>query len=82
MEETTAEKSDFETACRHVRGLAAALAKEDLLYFYARYKQAAEGPCQAARPAFYQLTERSKWQAWADLGQMDPQLAVQQYIDR
>lgn len=74
----------FEAACRHVRGLAAAggQAKEDLLYFYARYKQAQEGPCKTAKPAFYQLTERSKWQAWADLGTMDRELAVQQYLDR
>jgi acyl-CoA-binding protein len=73
---------DFEAACRHVRGLAGQLPKEDLLYFYARYKQVLEGPCQVAKPAFYQLTERSKWQAWSDLGSMDRELAMEQYLDR
>jgi acyl-CoA-binding protein len=74
--------SEFETACLHVRGLAARLAKEDLLYFYGRFKQAQEGPCQAAKPAFYQFTEKSKWQAWFDLGDLDREVAKQQYLER
>ncbi len=80
--EATPPEEEFKAACRHVRGLAAKLGKDDLLYFYARYKQAEEGACGTAKPAFYQLTERSKWQAWTDLGQLDRGLAIQQYIDR
>ena len=58
------------------------MTKEDLLYFYARYKQAQEGPCNTVKPAFYQLTERSKWQAWSDLADMDRELAMEQYLQR
>ena len=75
-------KGDFDAACLHVRGLAGRLSKGDLLYFYARFKQAQEGPCHVSKPAFYQLAEKSKWQAWTELGNMDRELAVEQYLDR
>ena len=59
---------DFELATKYVRGLAGTASQEDLLYFYARYKQATVGKCDVAKPSFYQLKEKSKWNAWNDLG--------------
>jgi len=76
------EESEFSSACQHVRGLAGSLGNADLLYFYARYKQATEGPCNVPKPSFYQLTEKSKWQAWTDLGDLDSDTAKFEYIER
>ena len=42
--------------------------QEDLLFFYGRYKQATVGPCDAPKPSFYQMKEKSKWNAWNELG--------------
>lgn len=78
-EETVVE---FEEACRFVRGIAGKVGKDDLLYFYARFKQANEGTCTAPKPSFYQLTEKSKWQAWLDLGDLSGEEAREQYIER
>jgi len=72
----------FEKATAYVRGIAGTAGSEDLLYFYARYKQATVGPCDTAKPSFYQLTAKSKWQAWKDLGDMCKEDAIMQYIDR
>ena len=59
---------DFELATKYVRGLAGSASQEDLLFFYARYKQATVGVCNVEKPSFYQLKEKSKWNAWTDLG--------------
>jgi len=58
------------------------MSNPDLLYFYSRYKQATEGPCNVPKPSFYQLTEKSKWQAWTDLGELDKETAKSDYIER
>jgi len=74
---------EFEEATKYVRGnLAATGSSEDLLYFYARYKQAKEGVCNVAKPSFYQLSEKSKWSAWTDLGTMGQSEAMSQYVDK
>jgi acyl-CoA-binding protein len=74
---------EFEEATKMVRGnLAATAASEDLLYLYARFKQAKEGPCQAPKPSFYQLTEKSKWSAWSELGALGRAEAMGQYVER
>ena len=72
----------FEKATKYVRGIAGTAGSEDLLYFYSRYKQATVGPCDAPKPSFYQLTAKSKWQAWKDCGDMAKEDAIMQYIDR
>ena len=59
---------DFEQATKYVRGLAGSAQQEDLLYFYARFKQVTVGQCNVPKPSFYQLKEKSKWNAWNDLG--------------
>lgn len=73
---------DFEEAAKFVRGLATKANKEDLLYFYARYKQANEGPCHVSKPSFYQLSEKAKWSAWSELGDMESQEAMREYIEK
>ncbi|XP_027203256.2 acyl-CoA-binding domain-containing protein 5-like [Dermatophagoides pteronyssinus] len=51
------------------------------LRFYAFFKQATEGPNQTKRPAFYDIINRYKWDAWTKCGQMSRQEAMQLYVD-
>ena len=47
-----------------------------------RFKQAKEGECTVAKPSFYQLTEKSKWNAWKELTGMGRAEAMTQYIEK
>merc|ERR1719342_726014 len=73
---------DFESATKYVRGMAGSANQEDLLFFYARYKQATVGPCDAPKPSFYQMKEKSKWNAWNELGNKSRVEAQLEYIQR
>lgn len=73
---------DFDAATKFVRGLAGTAKQEDLLYFYARYKQVTVGKCDTQKPSFYQLAEKAKWFAWSELGEMGRVEAQLQYIQR
>jgi acyl-CoA-binding protein len=37
------------------------LSTDELLFFYSRYKQATEGPCNIPKPSVFQPVARSKW---------------------
>jgi len=73
---------DFDLATKFVRGLAGTAKQEDLLYFYARYKQVTVGKCNTTKPSFYQLSDKAKWNAWTELGEMGRVEAQLQYIQR
>ena len=89
---------EFEEATKYVRAKVAATgSQEDLLYLYARcaaffnqvfqnrdcrFKQAKEGECTVAKPSFYQLTEKSKWNAWKELAGMGRAEAMNQYVEK
>ena len=73
---------DFELATKYVRGLAASASQEDLLFFYGRYKQVTEGPCNVPKPSFYQLKEKSKWAAWQEVGERSRTDCQLEYIQR
>ena len=47
-----------------------------------RFKQAKEGECTVAKPSFYQLTEKSKWNAWKELAGMGRAEAMNQYVEK
>jgi len=51
------------------------------LKFYAFYKQATEGINETRKPAFYDVVNRYKWDAWARLGQMSREAAMRAYVD-
>jgi len=73
---------EFDHACTYIRANPSKFGNTDLLYLYGRYKVVTEGRCTTDKPAFYQLKEKSKWQAWSDLGDMDPEIAEEQYVER
>ena len=52
-----------------------------MLKFYGLYKQATEGECKEAKPAFYELVKVYKWRAWSDLGTMTKKDAMNTYVE-
>ncbi|EPB74441.1 acyl CoA binding protein [Ancylostoma ceylanicum] len=52
------------------------------LAFYSLYKQATVGPCNTLQPPFWDVVARYKWDAWNNLGSMDPSQAKATYINK
>ncbi|XP_069808826.1 acyl-CoA-binding domain-containing protein 4 [Dendropsophus ebraccatus] len=53
---------------------------EEMLRFYSYYKQATVGPCNIARPGFWDPIGKYKWDAWSKLGAMTQEDAMCAYI--
>lgn len=70
----------FEQAASHLPNLVQAASKEQLLYLYARYKQAKVGKCNTSKPGFFDFEGKQKWEAWKGLGDMNPKQSMQEYI--
>ncbi|XP_013780803.1 acyl-CoA-binding domain-containing protein 5A-like [Limulus polyphemus] len=79
---TTEEK--FRAAVKVVRGLPKTgpfQPSNDLkLKFYSYFKQATEGPCTQPRPAFWDVINKAKWDAWNALGEMPREEAMENYV--
>ncbi len=75
-------EEDFEKATLVVRGIAGKLDSADLLFFYARFKQAKEGPNKTPKPRFFDFQGKQKWQAWTEMGETSSNDAMKQYIDK
>jgi len=73
-------EATFEKSTLHLRVLGAQLDPSKLLYFYARYKQAKEGPCNQPKPGFFDFQGKQKWTAWSSLGDMSPREAMAEYV--
>lgn len=71
---------EFESAADRVRDLVQTAARDQLLYLYARYKQAKVGKCNTQKPGFFDFEGQRKWQAWKQLGDMEADQAMQEYI--
>ncbi|XP_035794952.1 acyl-CoA-binding domain-containing protein 4-like [Anopheles albimanus] len=52
-----------------------------LLRFYSYFKQATKGKCCERKPAFWDVVNRAKWEAWNRLGDMPKETAMQKYVD-
>lgn len=52
-----------------------------MLRFYAYYKQATEGPNTMAKPNFWEVVKKAKWEAWAKLGNMSREQAMINYVE-
>eukprot|EP01104_Vermistella_antarctica_P018121 TRINITY_DN6613_c0_g1_i1.p1 TRINITY_DN6613_c0_g1~~TRINITY_DN6613_c0_g1_i1.p1 ORF type:complete len:264 (+),score=47.17 TRINITY_DN6613_c0_g1_i1:134-925(+) len=50
------------------------------LRFYSLFKQATVGVCDTPKPGLFSWTERTKWDAWNDLGDLSSHDAKVQYI--
>jgi len=52
----------FEAATNYVRLKVQQISKDNLLFFYARFKHATEGSCNTARPGgLFNFEAKSKW---------------------
>ncbi|CAK8569461.1 unnamed protein product [Lathyrus sativus] len=47
---------------------------------YGLERVAIEGPCREPQPMPLKLSARAKWNAWQNLGNMSPEVAMEQYI--
>ncbi|KAK1329267.1 hypothetical protein QTO34_011448 [Cnephaeus nilssonii] len=70
----------FEKAAAHLQSLVHVASREQLLYLYARYKQAKVGNCNTPKPGFFDFEGKQKWEAWKALGDSSPSQAMQEYI--
>lgn len=71
---------EFESAADRVRDLVQSASRDQLLYLYARYKQVKVGKCNTSKPGFFDFEGQRKWQAWKQLGDMEAEQAMQEYI--
>lgn len=53
---------------------------ELMLRFYSYFKQATEGTCDKSKPAFWDIINRTKWEAWNRLGNMTKEEAMEAYV--
>lgn len=51
------------------------------LKFYGLYKQATDGKNNVAKPGFWDVVGRAKWEAWNKHGDMSKEDAMNQYVD-
>ena len=77
---TTTTVSTFERACRHAKTLRN-LSSDQQLELYALYKQSQHGPCDIAKPAFWDFTGKAKWQSWKALGDVSASEAEERYVE-
>ncbi|XP_053975560.1 acyl-CoA-binding domain-containing protein 6-like [Hylaeus volcanicus] len=70
----------FNKAASYLQTLASELNTNELLRFYALYKQATVGPCNIPKPTWYQVQARQKWEAWKNLNDMSHDDAMNNYI--
>ncbi|GLT65192.1 hypothetical protein SLA2020_376360 [Shorea laevis] len=47
---------------------------------YGLHKVATEGPCREPQPMALKMSARAKWNAWQGLGNMSPDVAMEQYV--
>lgn len=73
-------KGTFLNAAKYLESVTLKLDSNQLLEFYSYYKQAIQGKCNTARPSWYNMTARQKWDAWNGLGDLCQEEAMKKYI--
>ncbi|XP_024993012.1 acyl-CoA-binding domain-containing protein 3-like isoform X2 [Cynara cardunculus var. scolymus] len=56
------------------------LASDIQMQLYGLHKVATEGPCYEPQPMALKVFARAKWNAWQKLGNMNPDVAMEQYV--
>ncbi|RWR79232.1 acyl-CoA-binding domain-containing protein 3-like protein [Cinnamomum micranthum f. kanehirae] len=57
------------------------IGSEVQMQLYGLHKVATEGPCHRPQPSVLKVSARAKWHAWQQLGNMNPEVAMEQYIN-
>jgi acyl-CoA-binding protein len=74
----------FNLAANYIQSHHHEFSKENLLKFYAFYKQSTSGELDKSknsRPSFFKIQERAKYDAWAELSSMTQAESMQNYIE-
>ncbi|HWS41003.1 MAG TPA: acyl-CoA-binding protein [Arenimonas sp.] len=71
----------FEQASQDVKKLTDRPDNDTMLRLYALYKQGSEGDVSGPEPGFFDFVASAKYQAWAKLEGMKPEMAKKKYID-
>lgn len=74
-------EAQFNKAAAYLQTLANTLPQDKLLHFYARYKQATEGPCNISKPGFFDFKGKQKWEAWKSMGDLSKENAMKEYVN-
>lgn len=77
-------EEDFNLAANYIQSHYQHFSKDNLLKFYAFYKQVTAGcldPIKNPKPSFFRVSERAKWEAWNSLQDMNEDEAREKYID-
>ncbi|XP_030532080.1 acyl-CoA-binding domain-containing protein 3-like [Rhodamnia argentea] len=61
-------------------GLISAIHGEQAMKLYGLHKVALEGPCREHQPMAFRVSARAKWNAWQQLGNISPEVAMEEYI--
>ncbi|CDR97863.1 acyl CoA binding protein, putative [Babesia bigemina] len=71
----------FEAAVKFIsNGTGFTATDEDKLSFYKYFKQATIGDCNIAKPGFFQLQQKYKWEAWDSVRGMAQEAAKAAYV--
>ncbi|XP_031846542.1 acyl-CoA-binding domain-containing protein 6 [Nomia melanderi] len=71
----------FNKAANYLQNIVSELDTNEILKFYALYKQATTGSCNISKPNWYQVKARQKWEAWKNLNDMTCNDAMINYIE-
>ncbi len=72
--------SEFEQAQKDIKTLTQRPSNDDMLVLYAHFKQGTEGDVQGSRPGMFDLVNRMKYDAWANLKGMSSAAAQAAYV--
>lgn len=81
MAETANNSPEFQEAAKVVRDLTERPTNEELLDLYGYFKQATVGDCNTARPGFFDMKGRAKWDNWDSRKGMSKAEAESKYIE-
>lgn len=74
--------SAFAQAQLDVKTLTQRPDNQDMLALYAHFKQASSGDASGSRPGMFDMINRAKYDAWAQLKGMSQAAAEQAYVDK
>ena len=71
----------FNIAALVVKTLKKKPSDDEMLKIYALYKQSIVGDCNTSQPGFFNIREKSKWNAWKSVSGINQETAMNEYID-
>lgn len=73
-------EKDFLSAAEKIKSSGKNLDNETMLKLYGYYKQGTVGDCDIECPAFWQVKEKAKWEAWSQHKGIKKTHSMKKYI--